>query len=283
MGSNQRYLWSDPKFQKDFPIESINVMRTCLDFYNGRFGEFKHDIEEVFKKSRKLMIDSGGYNLLKKKNMVNYPYSVLSYHRFLERVKPTIAVSMDFNLSVIFERDGEDAYEKQKIKLFEDTIDNYLKQYDMKRSYELMIAVQGVPIEDKILFLDMLDKKLPLKFIEWFGYGGRVEPTICGLLIRHIKKKAPDFKFHMLGATYSDLKDMLAQGVEFHSFDTITWLRGIQYGGKTFDDDGNVVLIKKTSQTTTEVQRRWMKYHHKKVMDLIKIYEKANKKQKSMF
>jgi hypothetical protein len=283
MGSNQRHLWDDPKFQEELPIESINIMRTCLDFYNRREGGFKNDVEDTFKKSRKLMIDSGGYNLLKKKDTMDYPYSVLAYHRFLERVNPTIAVSMDHNLSVILERDGIDVYEEQKIELFEKTIDNFVLQYEMKRSYELMIAIQGVPIEDKRLFLHMLDKKIPLNLIERFGYGGRVEPSICGLLIRYIRKKAPNYKFHMLGATYSDLKDMLAQGIEFHSFDTITWLRGIQFGGKTFDDDGNVVLIKKTSQTTTEVQRRWMKYHYFKVMKLIKKYDKLNKKQKGMF
>lgn len=282
VGSNMRHLWEDEKFQRELPIESLNIMRTCIDFYDFKNGGFKPNIEDVFKRSRKLMMDSGGYNLLKK-GLINYPYSVLAYHRFLERVIPSIAVSMDFNCSVIYERDGVDIYEEQKIEMFEKTIENFVKQYEMKRDYELMIAVQGVPIEDKRLFLDMLDEKIPLKDVEWFGYGGRVDPQICVLLIKYIKKKAPNYKFHMLGATYSDLKELLSKNIEFHSFDTITWMRGIQFGGKTLDDDGNLILIKHTNQTSTEVTRRWMQHHHQKVVSLISMYETVMKKERSLF
>lgn len=275
-------MWDDEKFERELPIESLNIMRTCIDFYDFKNGGFKPDIEDVFKRSRKLMMDSGGYNLLKK-GLNNYPYSILSYHRFLERVKPTIAVSMDFNCSIIYERDGIDKYEEQKVEMFERTIENFMKQYEMKRDYELMIAVQGVSIEDKRLFLDMLYEEIPFKDVEWFGYGGRVDPQICGLLIKYIRKKAPNYKFHMLGATYSDLKELLSNSIEFHSFDTITWMRGIQFGGKTIDDNGDLVLIKKTNQTSTEVTRRWMQHHHQKVIELIKKYEKVNEKEKSLF
>lgn len=275
-------MWDDEKFERELPIESLNIMRTCIDFYDFKNGGFKPDIEDVFKRSRKLMMDSGGYNLLKK-GLKNYPYSILSYHRFLERVKPTIAVSMDFNCSIIYERDGIDKYEEQKVEMFERTIENFMKQYEMKRDYELMIAVQGVSIEDKRLFLDMLYEEIPFKYVEWFGYGGRVDPQICGLLIKYIRKKAPNYKFHMLGATYSDLKELLSNSIEFHSFDTITWMRGIQFGGKTIDDNGDLVLIKKTNQTSTEVTRRWMQHHHQKVIELIKKYENVQKKEKSLF
>jgi hypothetical protein len=209
------------------------------------------------------------------KGKEKYPWTVYTYDQFLQRAKPDIAVSMDYNTSIVYEKSREQ-YRKVKIDLFTKTINNFAEQFDMKRDYELMIAVQGVPLEDKILFLEMLDEVVPLKKVEWFGYGGRVDVSLCNSLTTYLERIDKNFKFHMLGATFSQIENMLKSGISFHSFDTITWIREIQFG-RTFDDSGKPVLLKNTSQSTVEAQRRILFQHYHKVLETLKMYDENEK------
>ena len=227
------------------------------------------------------MIDSGGFNILR--HYSDYPFSINEYHSQLNSINPDYAVSMDYSTIMLADVIGTEY--KDRLPYIIKTIDNYVEQYDMERDYKLLIGLQGNNIDEKINFMDILSERMNLSKVDYWGIGGititgSVELMITNLNLRseinrYLNKKLNNPKIHHFGLSIVHLKKLFKYNIKFTSVDSRSWEMPIQFG-RTFDDDGKVVRIKYTKQTTEEVRQRSLFNYIKKVKKLRSLYEKES-------
>lgn len=242
----------------------ICVLQSILKTYNNKNKCFSNHFPEIFGKVKKLMMDSGGYNILKM--YPDYPFSVREYHEQLEFIKPDYGVCMDYNTAALMDIIG-DKY-KDRLPYMKKTIDQFLLQFDMDRSYELVIPIQGNTIDEKLEFVDMLGERIDLEKVEYWGVGGggitgmdnssqnyfiEIRRSLC----IYLNKKFNHPKIHIFGGNITFLKDVIRKNFIFTSVDTWSW--GIPMKkGRTFDENLESILIRKSGLTMTEAKQRCM-------------------------
>jgi hypothetical protein len=215
----------------------LNIGDKCWKSGNH---ELVYNYQSV-RRCRKLMIDSGGFNIFK--HHLDYPFSVDYYHEFLEReIHPDVAVEMDYPII--------DVTTSDPVKKREKTIDNFINQFDKDRTYQLMLAIQGADHTGRVNFLDHLAERFDLQKVEYFGIGGGGQWKSPGFVegrvetIDYLNKRFNFPQIHILGFNYAALKQYIkVRGVvNFTSMDSANWYRPINHG-YAYDKKGRLIPI----------------------------------------
>jgi len=263
--------------------KEICVLQSVLMYYNGKNKCFVHDHHPIFNKCKYLMIDSGGFNI--DKLYGTYPFTIRDYHNHLERIKPDYAVSLDYNTNVPSLMEYE-----ARVASMKTTINNFIEQFDMDRTYELILPIQGNGYEERLLFLDMLSQRIDLKKVEYWGVGGGgVKATtlrqqdnfleIRRLLCDHLNKKFNNPKIHIFGGTLTFIKKMLKKDFHFTSLDTWSWGIPIKKG-KTFDKNLNALLIRETDLSINEAKQRCVLRYQRDIDFVKRLVDRNNNVEK---
>jgi len=263
----------------DVKPEEICILQSILRMYHTGHKCFdERRFLPVFKRAKQLMIDSGGFNILRR--YPDYPFSINEYNTQLNSINPDYAVSMDYSTIMLKDIIGDEY--KDRLPYLIKTIDNYVEQYDMERNYKLLIGLQGNDIDEKIGFMDMVSDRMNLNDVDYWGIGGititgSVELMNINLNLRteitnYLNKRLNNPKIHHFGLSIAHLKKLFKYNIKFTSLDSRSWEMPIQFG-RTFDDNGTVVRIKYTKQSTNEVRQRSLYNYIKKIEKLKKLYE----------
>ncbi len=263
------------------------VLQSVLKSYDNKNRCFVNTFPDVFRNVKKLMIDSGGYNILK--NYPDYPFTVSEYNDCLNFINPDSGVCLDYNTASLIEKIG-DRYE-DRLPYMRKTIDNYIEQFDMDRNYELIIPIQGNSVDEKLLFVDMLGENFDLKQVEYWGIGGggitnmdgdmydffiEIRRQVCNYLNRRFNNP----KIHIFGGNLTFMKSLLKYGFEFTSVDTWSW--GIPMKkGRTFDDNLDSIWIRESGLTMTEAKQRCILKYIDEIGKIMEILE-SNRKVMSL-
>lgn len=265
----------------DIKPEDICILQSILGTYHSGHKCFDNNkFSPIFKRAKKLMIDSGGFNILRR--YPDYPFSVKEYNMQLNSINPEYAVSMDYNTIMLSDIIG-DKY-KDRLPYMIKTIDNYVEQYDMERNYKLAIGLQGNSVEEKIGFVDMLGEKMDPKKVEYWGVGGGTTSEMTMMndhlflraeISRFLNKKFNFPKIHHFGISFIHLKKLFKYSVKFTSVDSWSWAMPLKVGS-TFDDNGNSTRIRDTNQSISEAKQRCLCAYIKKIDKLKGLYKKES-------
>jgi len=263
--------------------KNINILQSVLRTYDNKNKCFAQNFSNVFRQAKKLMIDSGGFNILKQ--YADYPFSVNQYNNQLNYLTPDYAVCMDYNTFALRAKIGEEY--KDRLPYMKRTIKNYLLQYDMERKFKLIIPIQGNTVEEKQGFIDMLEENIDLKKIEYWGIGGggvggmeeyehdyfvKDRQEICN----YLNKRFNNPMIHIFGCNLTFLKSLLKYEFSFTSTDTWSW--GVPMKkGRTFDENLGNIWIKGSDLTITEAKQRCMLKYIKEVNNVQKLLKVNNK------
>lgn len=259
------------------------ILQSVLMYYNGKNKCFSNYFHPIFNKVKKLMIDSGGYNILKL--YPDYPFTVYEYHEKIEQIKPDYAVCMDYNTNAMMNMMGSRF--KDRLPYMEKTVDQFIKHFDLNRNYELILPIQGNTFDEKLIFLDMVANNIDLKDVEYWGIGGggvtadQTNETdgfveIRRLLCNYLNDRFNNPKIHIFGGNLNLLKNTLKASFEFTSIDTWSWGVPIKKG-KTFDNTFNAVYIRDTDLTINEAKQRCILKYQKDIDEIRQILIESNR------
>jgi len=262
--------------------KDLCILQSILKYYNGKDKCFLRRFPAVFRKTKKLMIDSGGYNILRIYS--DYPFTINEYNDVLNFIKPDYGVSMDYNTASLIAKIG-DKYEDRKPYMIK-TIDNFIEQYDMDRSYDLIVPIQGNSYDEKIDFIDWLGERFDLKQMSYWGVGGGgitnmgsyifdsfidIRRRVCN----YLNKKYNNPKIHIFGGNLSFLKSLLKYRFSFTSIDTWSWGIPIKKG-RTFGKDLEPIWVRNSGLTVSEAKQRCILRYVRDIANIQSILKSDN-------
>ncbi|MHA1249050.1 MAG: deazapurine DNA modification protein DpdA family protein [Candidatus Helarchaeota archaeon] len=213
-------------------INSISRKVNLLVSYSQIYKNNKNEIE-LPKNRKKLMIDSGAFDLLEKRNLEEYPFTPKDYVNAIKNlsIKPDYVVSLDY----ICKKNQH----TKNILTINKTINNAVilrNEFKRDEGITFIPVIQGYDLDEYLYCVNQLVKKKIIIDGDIIGIGslvGRKSSKESQLVIKSIynflKERGIIPKIHCFGVNLNVIKDRNIFNI-VHSIDSLAWTFPYRFG-----------------------------------------------------